>query len=67
MAKALCITGMVISVLLTLLFLVDFLMGMIGLTGLAPFRGARLLMDLVFVLCAVGLGLLSFFTFKEQV
>lgn len=67
MPKVLCIAGMVISVLIILLFLTDFLLNMFGAVSLAPFKGASGLMDIVFVLCGAGLGYLSWLTFKEQV
>ena len=65
MPKALCLTGMVISILLFLLFLLDLVVPFIGLGGLAPFGQASLLLDLIFVLCAGGLGYLSWTSFRE--
>jgi hypothetical protein len=59
MAKALCIVGMVIAVLLFALFLVDMVIGW-------PFGQASILMDVVFVICAAGLGYMSWATYKEQ-
>lgn len=67
MPKALCISGMVIAVLIILLFLTDFLLNMFGAVTLAPFKGAQPFMDIVFVICGVVLGLMSWLTFKEQV
>jgi len=68
MPKALCITGLVIAGLVLLLFLSDLLLGLIpGLDWMAPFRGASILTDLVFVAGAAALGYLSWTTFKEQV
>ena len=66
MPKALCISGMVIAVLIFILFLSDFVLQMIN-EQIAPFKGASPMMDLVFIFCAVGLALLSWNTFKEQV
>ena len=66
MPKALCLTGMVISILLFALFFIDLVVPFVGLKGLAPFRQASLLLDLVFVISAAGLGYLSWSTFKEQ-
>jgi hypothetical protein len=65
MPKALCLTGMVIAILLFVLFLVDLVVPFIGLAGLAPFGQASLLLDLIFVLCAGGLGYLSWSSFRE--
>ncbi len=59
MPKALCMSGMVISVLLLTLFLLDLLVKF-------PFKRASILMDISFVICAVGLGYLSWSTFREQ-
>ena len=58
MSKALCIFGMVISVLLVGLFGLD-------LATKAPF-GGTLLVDGGFVLLAAILGYLSWTTFREQ-
>lgn len=75
MPKALCITGIVVSVLLLVLFLTDLIMPMLlGLIGMedavayvAPFRGASWLMDIFVSICAAGLGYLSWQTYREQV
>ena len=67
MPKALCMTGMVISILVFLLFSLDLLFSLIGLDGLAPFDGASMLMDIVLVICAASLTFLSWKTWKEQV
>ncbi len=65
MPKALCLTGMVIALLLLALFLFDLVVSVLGL-GWAPFSGASRVMDLVFVICAGGLGYLSWSTLREQ-
>lgn len=67
MPKALCITGMVIAILIFIIFLTDFLLALIGAWSWAPFKGASWMMDIVFVICAGGIGYLSWKTFKEQV
>jgi hypothetical protein len=67
MAKALCIAGITIAVLILIVFLTDLVAGLAGMVALAPFRGASQMMDIVFVLCAAGLGFLSWSTLKEQV
>ena len=59
MPKALSIGGMVIAVLIFLLFVLDLALAF-------PFQRSSMLMDIVFVLCALGLGYLSWATFKEQ-
>jgi hypothetical protein len=59
MPKVLCMTGMVIAILILVLFLLD-------LAVKFPFQRNSMLMDITFVLCAVGLGFLSWTTLKEQ-
>ena len=63
MPKALCLTGMVVAILLAILFLFDLL----APASMAPFRKVSWLMDVVFVVCAAILGVMSWFTFREQV
>ncbi|MCR9115734.1 MAG: hypothetical protein NXI22_02155 [bacterium] len=47
------------------------LLGALGMDGLipyiAPFRGASWVMDVFVVICAGGLGYLSWQTYREQV
>lgn len=64
--KALCITGMVIAGLVTILFLLDLLMGLVGLRTFAPFQFNSPTMDVIFVLLAGGLGFLSWTVWKEM-
>ena len=59
MPKALSISGMVIAVLIFLLFVLDLALAF-------PFQRSSMMMDIVFVLCALGLGYLSWITWKEQ-
>ena len=63
MPKALSISGMVIAVLILLLFGLDLALP----SSIAPFAKASWMMDLIFVICAAGLGYISWTTFKEQV
>ncbi len=65
MPKALCLTGLVIAILVFLIFLSDLLFGMIGMASLAPFKMSNMLMDIMFLLCAGGLGFVSWTSFKE--
>ena len=58
MAKGLTIISMVISVLILVLFALD-------LAIQIPFRKAYWPLDVVFVICAIGLGYISWITFKE--
>lgn len=59
MPKGLSIFGMVIASLIFLLFVLDLAIGF-------PFSRAAMLMDIIFILCAAGLGWLAWGTFKEQ-
>jgi hypothetical protein len=60
MPKVLCIFGMVVAALMLLVFGLD-------LAIKVPFGGMnRWLMDLPFVLCAAGLGYISWATLREQ-
>jgi hypothetical protein len=61
MPKALCISGMVIAALIFIIFLTDLVLP----ASWAPFMKASRLMDIVFILCAIGLGYLSWATWKD--
>ncbi len=58
MPKVLCMTGMVIAILILVLFIADLALSF-------PFSRVSLFMDVSFVICALGLGYLSFSTFRE--
>jgi len=66
MPKALCLAGMVVSVLVLALFLFDFIASFAA-ASIAPFRGASLLMDIAMMVSGLLLGYASWSTFKEQV
>jgi hypothetical protein len=66
MPKALCLTGLVIAILVFLIFFADLLFGMLGMLSLTPFKMSNLVMDIIFLLCALGLGFLSWTTYREQ-
>ena len=59
MAKALTISGMIVAVLLLLLFGLDLALKF-------PFGRANMTMDIIFVVCALILGYLSWTVLKEQ-
>jgi len=65
--KGLCIAAFSIAVIVFALFLADLILGMAGMNQLAPFKYANMLMDIVFIVCAMILGAMSWFTMKEQV
>lgn len=58
MAKGMTITGMVVSMLILLLFALDLIVKF-------PFKQASLAMDIAFILTAIGLGLISYTTWRE--
>ena len=66
MPKALCLSGMVVSILIALLFLTDLVASFVA-PSFAPFRGVSWLMDLTLVVCAGTLGAMSWLTYREQV
>ena len=59
MPKVLCLAGMVIAILILVLFLLD-------LAVKFPFNRISMFMDITFVVCAVGLGYVSWSTLREQ-
>jgi hypothetical protein len=59
MPKALCISGLVVSGLVIILFAADLAIGI-------PFRRASVMMDVSLLVCAALLALLSWFTLREQ-
>ena len=67
MQKGLCIAALAISVIVFILFLADLLLGFVGQEAIAPFKSANTTIDIVFVICSGVLGVLSWFTYKEQV
>lgn len=62
MPKVLCMTGFVIAVLVLAVFLLDLL----GPESIAPLKKASKMMDIVFAVSAIGLGYLSWATWREQ-
>ena len=62
MPKALCMSGMVVAILIILLFLAD----LAAPSAYAPFRKASILMDILMLVSAALLGLISWMTFREQ-
>lgn len=66
MPKALCLIGLVISILVFLLFTLDLVLGLSGMAGSAPFQAASPAMDVLFILGSGGLSYLSWVTFREQ-
>lgn len=59
MPKALCISGLVVAGLVIILFTADLAVGI-------PFRRASTMMDVALLASAVLLGLISWFTLREQ-
>lgn len=67
MQKGLCIAALSIAVIVLALFLADLILGMAGMFQLAPFKYANMIIDIVFIVCAIVLGTMSWFTLREQV
>ncbi len=67
MPKALCIAALAISVLVVILFASDLLLGVANARSIAPFKGSSIILDVVFLICAAILGLMSFRTLRQQV
>lgn len=67
MQKGLCIAALAISGIVFLLFLLDLILGFAGAEALAPFKNADMVIDIVFLVASLILGLMSFFTLREQV
>jgi hypothetical protein len=59
MPKALCMSGLVVAGLVIILFAAD-------LAVAVPFRRASAMMDVSLLVCAALLGLISWFTLREQ-
>jgi len=59
MPKALCMSGLVVSGLVIILFAADLAVGI-------PFRRASVMMDVSLLASAALLGLISWFTLREQ-
>ncbi len=66
MPKALCLIGLVISILVFLLFTLDLVLGLSRMEASAPFSSASSVMDVLFILASGGLIYLSWATFREQ-
>lgn len=58
MPKALCLIGLVVAGLVFLLFLLDIAIGL--------FNKASIIMDIMFMVGALGLAYLSWVSFREQ-
>lgn len=67
MQKSLCIAALTISLIVFVLFLADLILGhFMKSHDIAPFKGENLPIDIVFIVCSLILGLLSWFTYREQ-
>ncbi len=66
MPKALCWTGIGLSILVAVLFLADLIFGLAGMVWMAPFKNTSTMMDVLYLVCALGLAFLSWTTLKEQ-
>jgi hypothetical protein len=65
MPKAFCLTGLVVAGLVFLLFTMDLALGLLGLTGMAPFKLADWRMDVIFLIASLILAFLSWSSLRE--
>jgi hypothetical protein len=65
--KGLCIIALTISMIVFALFLMDLIMGLSGMQHLAPFKYANMVFDIIAIVVSLILGVMSWFTFREQV
>lgn len=66
MPKALCLTSLVASILIVVLFLADAAMGMAGMEDMAPLGYAKPLMNIAFIVLGGAMIYLSWSTYREQ-
>lgn len=59
MPKALCMSGIAVAILIILLFGADLAVGL-------PFKRASVIMDVMMLVSALVLGVISWFTLREQ-
>ena len=67
MQKGLCITALTMAVIVFAIFLADLVFGLMSMPNLAPFKNENLIINIVMVVCSLIVGVLSWFTYKEQV
>jgi hypothetical protein len=65
MPKLLCLTGLVVAGLIALIFLMDLVFGLAGMSALAPFKKMDWGLDVTMLFSSIVLGILSWFSFKE--
>ncbi len=65
MPKLLCLTGLVVSGLIALIFLMDLVFGLAGMGALAPFKLNSMTLDIVMLISSIVLGVLSWFSLRE--
>ncbi|GAB5404520.1 MAG: hypothetical protein Aurels2KO_27510 [Aureliella sp.] len=66
MPKALCLIGLVLSILICLVFLFDLVAGLAGSTMVAPLLAASYSVDIMFILASAALAWVAWSTFREQ-
>ena len=59
MSKILCLFSLGLSVILAILFILDLSVGI-------PFKKGSIVFDVVFLVAALIIGVLSWFTYREQ-
>ncbi len=66
MPKALCLTSLVASILIVVLFLTDAIAGLAGMVDFAPLRYAQPMMNIVFIVLGAVMIYMSWATYREQ-
>jgi len=59
MSKILCLFSLGLSVILAIMFILDLSIGM-------PFKKGSIVFDVIFLVAALTIGVLSWFTYREQ-
>jgi len=66
MPKALCIISLVVAVLVFVVFFLDLLLRLFGMSNFAPLQGASLVMDVAYSAFGAILIYLAWTTYREQ-
>ncbi len=65
MLKGLCIFSLAVAGLVFLLFFADLLLGLLGMTDVAPFRFTNMILDIIFVIGSGTIATFSFLTYRQ--
>ena len=67
--KGLCYFTLTVAVIVFACFLADLVLGLAGQKAIAPlhFADETMVTDIIFIVCSLVVGVLAWFTLKEQV